>query len=173
MTTTWEYHAEGDEWFSAKTGQYSHVPEMESGILAILHLEQGNICKEKNQSLYQLFSTLSTQWDPILNILMLDSSDTNFDLMGVGCGLGIFQKSIWGYANVQLRLRTFGIHILCNPHNYSCHFLFFKKFFNWSIVELKCCVGFWYTAKWFSYTHILIYIFFLIFFSIMVTRYWI
>ena len=146
---------------------------MESGILAILHLEQVIICKEKNQSLCQSFSTLSTQWDPILNILMLDSSDTNFDLMGVGCGLGIFYKSIWGYANVQLRLRTFGLHIPCNPHNYSYHFLFFKKIFNWSIVELQCCVGFWYTAKRFSYTYILMYILFLIFFSIMVTRYWI
>ena len=28
---------------------------------------------------------------------------------------------------MQLRLRMFGIHIPCNPHNYSCHFLFFKK----------------------------------------------
>ena len=27
-------------------------------------------------------------------------------------------------------------------------------FFNWSIVDLPCCVSFWCTAKWFSYTYI-------------------
>ena len=30
-------------------------------------------------------------------------------------------------------------------------------FFYWSIVDLQCCVNFWYTAQWFSYT---IYMFF-------------
>ena len=26
-------------------------------------------------------------------------------------------------------------------------------FFNWSIVDLQCCVSFWCRAEWFSYTH--------------------
>ena len=26
-------------------------------------------------------------------------------------------------------------------------------FFNWNIVDFKCCVSFWYTSKWFSYTY--------------------
>ena len=32
-------------------------------------------------------------------------------------------------------------------------------FFNWSIVNLQCCVSFRCTAKWFSYTYIYIYFF--------------
>ena len=30
-------------------------------------------------------------------------------------------------------------------------------FFNWSIVDLKCCLWFWCIAQWFSYTHICIF----------------
>ena len=41
---------------------------------------------------------------------------------------------------------------------------------NWSIVNLKCCVSFWCTTKWFSYIYIYLhthtYIFFFRFFSI-------
>ena len=49
----------------------------------------------------------------------------------------------------------------------QCYTFFYKNlFFNWSIVDLQCCVNFWCTAKWFSYTYI--YIFSFIFFSIMV-----
>ena len=33
-------------------------------------------------------------------------------------------------------------------------------FFNWSIVDLQCCVSCWCTAKWFSYTYILLFRFF-------------
>ena len=29
----------------------------------------------------------------------------------------------------------------------------------WNIVDLYCCVSLWYTAKWFSYTYIYIYLF--------------
>ena len=52
--------------------------------------------------------------------------------------------------------------------------------FYWSIVDLQCCVSFWYTAKWFSYMCVCVcvcmcvYKYFFIFFSIMVYyRYWI
>ena len=37
-------------------------------------------------------------------------------------------------------------------------------FFNWSIVDLQCCVNVYYTAKWFSYTYIYIHSFFYILF---------
>ena len=36
----------------------------------------------------------------------------------------------------------------------------FYFLFYWSIVHLQCCVNFYYTSKWFSYTYICIYIFF-------------
>ena len=32
-------------------------------------------------------------------------------------------------------------------------------FLNWSTVDLRCCVSFWYTAKLFSYVYIYIYIY--------------
>ena len=38
--------------------------------------------------------------------------------------------------------------------------------FYWSIIDLQCCLSFWCTAKWFSYTSI--YLFFIIFFPIVV-----
>ena len=37
-------------------------------------------------------------------------------------------------------------------------FLIFCSLFYWSIVDLQCCVNFYCTAKWFSYTYIYIYI---------------
>ena len=40
----------------------------------------------------------------------------------------------------------------------SCFFLI-KKFFYWCIVDLQCCVSFWYIAKWFRYIYIYIYIY--------------
>ena len=46
-----------------------------------------------------------------------------------------------------------------------CKTLFFFNVFYWSIVDLQCCVSFWYLAKWFSYAYI--YTFFFRFFSIM------
>ena len=41
--------------------------------------------------------------------------------------------------------------------------LFSFNFFNWSIVDLQCCVNFHCTAKWFSYTYIYTYSFLKIF----------
>ena len=40
-----------------------------------------------------------------------------------------------------------------------CCFLLVFNFFNWTIVDLQCCVSFRCTAKWFSYTYIHIYSF--------------
>ena len=40
--------------------------------------------------------------------------------------------------------------------------------FYWSIVDLQCCINFWCTAEWFSCSYI--YIFFLVFFSIVVCQ---
>ena len=45
--------------------------------------------------------------------------------------------------------------------------------FNWSIVNLSCCVSFKCTAQWFSYTYICIYIFFQIVSHYVITIYWI
>ena len=42
---------------------------------------------------------------------------------------------------------------------YCIPYLFFLRdflFFNWSIVDLQCCVNFYCIAKWFSYTYIYI-----------------
>ena len=40
------------------------------------------------------------------------------------------------------------------------HFIrFLFLFFYWNIVDLQCCVGFRYTAKWFSFIYIYIYIY--------------
>ena len=53
------------------------------------------------------------------------------------------------------------------------HYGFLKFLFYWNIVDLQCCIYFFCTAKWFSYTymqthtHIHIYTFFFLFFSIM------
>ena len=40
------------------------------------------------------------------------------------------------------------------------HSLFLKAnfYFNWSIIDLQCCVSFRYTSKWVSHTHTHIYI---------------
>ena len=35
----------------------------------------------------------------------------------------------------------------------SERFMFKKKLFYWNIVDLQCCVNFYYTAKWFNYIH--------------------
>ena len=43
-------------------------------------------------------------------------------------------------------------------------YIFVPFFSCWSLVDLQCCVSFWCVAKW--YTQICVYIFFLIFFSI-------
>ena len=43
----------------------------------------------------------------------------------------------------------------------------FLLLFNWRVVDLQCCVSFRYTAKWFSYTHIYINLFFFGVFSIL------
>ena len=46
----------------------------------------------------------------------------------------------------------------------------FFSLFYWSVVELQCFVNFCYTEKWFSYTYIFFFIFFLLWF---ITGYWI
>ena len=48
-------------------------------------------------------------------------------------------------------------HPLRPPQPFFCPFFFF--FFNWSIVDLKCCVSFCWTAKWISYTYTYIHSF--------------
>ena len=38
-------------------------------------------------------------------------------------------------------------------------FVFFLNLFYWSIVDLQCCINFYWTAKWFRYTYLSIYIY--------------
>ena len=60
-----------------------------------------------------------------------------------------------------------------------CDFITIFSFFNlifilyWSIVDLKCCVSFRYTAKWFSYTYTYIHSFSDSFPIEVITEYWV
>ena len=58
----------------------------------------------------------------------------------------------------------------CSPYNLNyqnaslwiCIYTFVYKwwlYFYWTIVDLQCCIGFWYPANWLSYTYIFLYSF--------------
>ena len=67
-----------------------------------------------------------------------------------------------GLSNDQLMANLFQLYLCLHlkqiPDNISWD-SFLKKFY-WSIVDLQCCVNFYHTAKWFSYTYIFFHILF-------------
>ena len=71
----------------------------------------------------------------------------------------------WGLTTGWRFLEAVGLVLIMN---FGVKNLSVFSVFSWRIVELQCCINFFYTAKWLSYTYI--YILFYIF-SIMV--YWI
>ena len=71
-------------------------------------------------------------------------------------------SSIWlllSYILYKKLVNTFLSSVSHSSKLSTFYFLFY-----WSIVHLQCCVNFYYTSKWFSYTYICIYIYFYILF---------
>ena len=71
----------------------------------------------------------------------------------------------WCYG---LTIQPLQIHML-----EAKHLIFFFFNFYWSIVDLQCCVSFWCTAKWISYTYTYIHSFLRSFPIQAITEYWV
>ena len=61
----------------------------------------------------------------------------------------------WVYLKLStLRFLFFLIFIFLIFKIFLLKYSWFLKNFYWSIVDLQCCISFWCTVKWFSYTYI-------------------
>ena len=80
------------------------------------------------------------------------------DLVQGTCRVVCTSPSAWS-SFVSIPLLIFSILFL--SHCPSRTFLFFPfiNFFNWSVVDLECCVSFRCTVKWFSHTYIYTHIY--------------
>ena len=62
---------------------------------------------------------------------------------------------VYNYFSLSIKLRSFSKVQSKFPSTFFFFFFALKKNFYWSIIDLKCCVNFCRTEKWFSYTYIL------------------
>ena len=63
-------------------------------------------------------------------------------------------KLVWVGFSVTYKLKLIDLYSIWHRDFLKNFVMSVFIFFNWNMVDLQCCISFWYTAKWFSYTYI-------------------